>query len=139
MQSPLDDYCLIYEVTSLPVILYASREPASAPLTFNDFNIPIDLVARPIEVRISIYEIRTGDLVDLTSEMMPASSPIIQNALNIIPLKMIYALMKKMVAKHKQLQAIIDHQEAERIALQNERLKSRPEVQQQNVETQALQ
>ena len=104
--NPLDQYCLVYEVTSLPHVLFASKVNATEPLEFNEFVVPAGLSAQPIEVRISIYDDITGDLVELSSDMMPASPGVIRHALNLTPLKMVQNLIQKLTHEAQRLNAV---------------------------------
>lgn len=93
----LDDYTLIYEITCLPTIIYAQSTKASEPFEFKDnIDIPSYLSTSSIECRFSIYH-RNGDLIELSSEMLPSSGFTIKNTMNITPLKMINKLVEQLL------------------------------------------
>lgn len=107
MNNPLANYSLVYEVTSLPDVLYAFKCIATEPLEFSDFYVPAGLSGKPIEVRVSLYDELTGDLAELSSDMMPASPGVIMHALNLTPLKMIQKLMQKLMYEAQRQNAVI--------------------------------
>lgn len=89
----LDDYDLIYEITCLPNIIYAEKTKASQPICFShDLYIPKELAAAIVECRFSLYHNKSGRLIELSSNMLPASKAILNEHLNRIPLEMIKRL-----------------------------------------------
>lgn len=107
MSNPLENYIIIYEVTCLPTVLFADKVIATEPLEFNDFHIPAGLSGQPIEVRISIYDNITGDIVELNSDMVPASPGVVRHALNLSPLLMIQNLMQKLIREAQRQNALL--------------------------------
>ena len=93
----IDNYSLVYNITALPHILYASQTPANQPLTFDadKLYVPGELKGLPVELRISLYD-PEGNLVELSSVMLPASPPTISTCANLTGLKLVNKLVKKL-------------------------------------------
>ena len=90
----LSKYILVYNITALPTILYASLTPADEPLTFDasKFVIPPELVGTPIELRVSMYN-PEGTLIELASNMLPANAVMIANSAQLTGLKLVKKLI----------------------------------------------
>jgi len=90
----ISKYMLVYNITALPAILYASMTPADEPLTFDSdkLEIPPDLNGIPIELRISIYN-PEGKLIELASNMLPANSVVIAQTAQLTGLKLVKKLI----------------------------------------------
>jgi hypothetical protein len=76
--SNINKYTLVYTITALPNILFANITTASEPLSFNSskFTIPEEVRDIPIELRICLFN-PSGNLVEMTSNILPHSSNII--------------------------------------------------------------
>jgi len=90
----ISKYILVYNITALPTILYASMTPADQPLTFDasKLHVPNELSGTPIELRISMYN-PNGVLIELASNMLPANSLIIANTAQLTGLKLVKKLI----------------------------------------------
>ena len=93
----IDQYQLVYNITALPHVLYASSTSAKEPLTFDSDKlfIPGELKGLPIELRVSLYN-PDGGLVELSSVMLPASAPTIATCANLTGLKLVNKLIQTM-------------------------------------------
>lgn len=93
----IEKYLLVYNITSLPHVLYASVTPANEPLTFDSEKlfIPAELKGMPIELRVSLYT-PDGDIEELSSVMLPAAAPTIATSANLTGLKLVNKLINKL-------------------------------------------
>lgn len=91
----ISNYQLVYNITSLPTILFATLTKAQEPLSFDSklFTIPEELKGLPIEIRISLYD-KEGELVDMISKISPASPSIICQSAELIGLKLVKKLLE---------------------------------------------
>lgn len=90
----ISKYMLVYNITALPTILYASMTPADEPLTFDatKLTVPPDLVGTPIELRVAMYNPQ-GVLIELASNMLPANPLMIANSAQLTGLKLVKKLI----------------------------------------------
>jgi len=90
----ISKYTLVYNITALPTILFASMTPADEPLTFDSskLHVPNDLVGTPIELRVSMYT-PDGVLIELASNMLPANPLMIANSAQLTGLKLVKKLI----------------------------------------------
>ncbi len=93
----LEDYILVYELTALPIVLFSQYTKANEVLTFDSSKlyIPNDLKGLGIELRISLFD-EKGMLIELTSDMLPASNNIIAAVANLTGLKLVKKLIEKL-------------------------------------------
>jgi hypothetical protein len=90
----LDQYNLVYSITALPNILFGNCTQASNPLSFNSekFSIPDEIKDIPIELRIYLFN-PEGNLVEMTSNILPSSPSIICKTAELTGLKLVKKLM----------------------------------------------
>lgn len=93
----MKDYILVYNITSLPSVIYASVTPATQPLTFDSDKlfIPQELKGLPIELRISMFD-GEGNLVEMSSVMLPSSAATIATCANLTGLKLVKKVLDKL-------------------------------------------
>lgn len=94
--NPLASYWLSYEVTALPVILFAELVRADTPLSFSEFYVPKDVLGAPVECRVLLYNNR-GHLIEMSSSMTVGYPSAIAAVLNVAPLKMINNLLNTLL------------------------------------------
>ena len=87
----ISEYTLVYEITSLPHIIFAATTPANEPFDLKEITIGRELFSTVIECRFSLYNSQ-GALVDLVSKVTSGAG--VKSIANIIPLKMIENLVK---------------------------------------------
>lgn len=88
----LENYTLVYSITAIPNILFANVTNAAEPLSFNHekFTIPGEIKASastPVEVRIYLFN-PEGNLIEMTSNNLPASAKVICQTAELSGLKM---------------------------------------------------
>lgn len=88
----LTQYKLVYEVTSMPHILFAGMTSAKDPYYFDKLEIPAQLKPLPIECRFLLFG-PEGELIEMAHRTEFAGS--ITSIINAIPLKMINTLIAK--------------------------------------------
>jgi hypothetical protein len=90
----IEDYTLVYSITALPNILFASTTKALEPLSFDKdkFFIPNEIKDLPIELRVYLFN-EAGNLVEMTSNILPASSSIICQTAELTGLKLVKKLL----------------------------------------------
>lgn len=91
--SILDEYTIDYHITCLPSVLYAGLHKASDIPEFSGFTIPEDLRQQPIECRFALYN-KSGELIELASQMAPGMPLAISKVINMIPLRMVDKLVQ---------------------------------------------
>lgn len=89
----LGSYQLVYEITQLPLILFASITPADEPLDLSDFVIPKEARGRFIECRFSIYK-PNGQLYEMVQKTVDEIT--LTPTCNTIPLKMLHSLIQNL-------------------------------------------
>ena len=79
----IKNYRLVYNITAIPTVYYGYCTPANEPLEFDPDKlvIPDDLKGIPVELRISLYD-PEGQLIELSSNMLPAAPATICNLAN---------------------------------------------------------
>ncbi len=94
----LSDYSLVYEITVMPHILFASLTPANEYYQFDKGKlfIPKELLGSPIECRFALFD-KEGNLTELVHRIETSSTLI--PILNTIPLRMINTLLEKLTAQ----------------------------------------
>lgn len=90
----LNKYSLVYTITALPNVLFANITSASEPLSFNPtkFSIPEEIRDIPIELRICLFN-PSGNLVEMTSNILPHSSNIICQTAELSGLRLVSKLI----------------------------------------------
>lgn len=90
----LKDYTLVYSITALPNILFAATTKALEPLTFDKskFILPTEIKDIPIELRIYLFN-ENGNLVEMTSNILPTSASIICQTAELTGLKIVKKLL----------------------------------------------
>lgn len=92
----LEDYKLTYEVTQMPLILYAAITNVLEPLDFEDFTVPSECKVKPIECRFAIYK-PSGELEDMKQHFIPCIHPsAVIAVLHNVPLGMLKELFTKL-------------------------------------------
>ena len=96
----LEDYTIVYSITAIPNILFANVTSAAEPLSFNHekFTIPNEIkgsASTPIEVRIYLFG-PEGNLIEMTSNSLPASAHIICQTAELSGLKMTKKVLDKL-------------------------------------------
>lgn len=92
----LEDYKLTYEVTQMPLILYAAITSVLEPLDFEDFTVPNECKVKPLECRFAIYK-PNGELQDMKQHLIPCIHPsAVITVLHNVPLAMLRDLFKQL-------------------------------------------
>jgi hypothetical protein len=91
----IENYTLVYSITALPNILFANTTRASEPLTFDKtkFIVPNEIKDIPIELRVYLFN-EKGNLVEMTSNILPPSASIICQTAELTGLKLVNKLLK---------------------------------------------
>lgn len=94
----INQYKIVYNITAIPTVYYGYCTSAVEPLEFDPdkLMIPEELKGIPVELRISLYD-PEGQLIELSSTMLPAAPATICNVAN----KTGLALSLKAVQKYK--------------------------------------
>jgi len=90
----LSQYYIIYEITALPDILFFQMVKADEILEFSGFHIPTYLSGGLIEARISLFS-SEGDLVEMSSKLLPGFPSTVAAYCNLIPLKLINNMLQE--------------------------------------------
>jgi hypothetical protein len=90
----VSNYTLVYSITALPNILFAATTKILEPLTFDKtkFIIPPEIKDIPIELRIYLFN-DEGNLIEMTSNILPPSSSIICQTAELTGLKIVKKLL----------------------------------------------
>lgn len=98
-EHPLYSYKMAYEITALPYTIFAQLVSAAEPLEFKEsFYIPEEIRMLPVECRFTLFS-PSGEVIELASQMVPASMTTIKAAVNVTPLKMIDKLLRRLLSE----------------------------------------
>lgn len=92
----LREYSIVYQITALPIVIYAEQTKGDEVLTFKgeEIYIPEEIKGTPIELRITVFN-KKGELVELTSTMLPPAGNTIAACANVTVLKLINNIIMK--------------------------------------------
>jgi hypothetical protein len=98
VSNALEGMWMDYQVTSLPLILYAGLHSCMDIPEFSSFHIPKEVLS-PIEIRLTLYD-KEGCYVELNSQITPAHSITITKLLNLTPLRMLQSYLSNSQSCH---------------------------------------
>ncbi len=88
----LEEYTLVYEITSLPYLIFVKAVPANLVYDLSEIEIPSQLKAAVFDCRFILFN-NKGEPVDFVAEM--GSALTVKTISNMTPLKMINKLKGK--------------------------------------------